>query len=246
MNGKHVFIVAEIGINHNGDMDIAKKLIDWAAHAFGIHYKGKGMASYGDASMLSFHATKVFNTIEGGAVCFRDPEIGKKLYQLKNFGIQSETEVTGVGANAKMNEFQAAMGLCNLRHVEEEIAKRQKVFERYMEGLQEVKGIKLPEYVRKGADRNYAYFPVVIEAEAYGHNRDEVYNRLKEYGIYSRRYFYPLTNEFSCFHGRYDSECTPVAHEISEGILCLPIYADLEMENVDLICNTVKRIQQGQ
>lgn len=222
------------------------KVIYDAAHAFGIHYKGKGMASYGDASMLSFHATKVFNTIEGGAVCFRDPEIGKKLYQLKNFGIQSETEVTGVGANAKMNEFQAAMGLCNLRHVEEEIAKRQKVFERYMEGLQEVKGIKLPEYVRKGADRNYAYFPVVIEAEAYGHNRDEVYNRLKEYGIYSRRYFYPLTNEFSCFHGRYNSECTPVAHEISEGILCLPIYADLEMENVDLICNTVKRIQQGQ
>lgn len=215
------------------------KVIYDAAHTFGVTYAGKGAASFGDASMLSFHATKVYNTIEGGAVCYKDKQIGEKLYQLKNFGIQSETEVTGVGANAKMNEFQAAMGLCNLRHVDEEIAKRKRIFNRYRERLEGIAGIKLPQEAKAGCKSNYAYFPVIFDEEKCGCSRDGIYDELQKHQIFPRKYFYPLTNTFSCFQEQFNAEETPVAWQVSGRILCLPIYADLELKTVDKICSIV-------
>lgn len=214
------------------------KVIYDAAHAFGVRYKGKGCASFGDASMLSFHATKVFNTIEGGAVCFQNNELEEQLYSLKNFGIRSETQVSGVGANAKMNEFQAAMGICNLLHIEEEIQKRKAVYERYMDNLDGIAGIRL---VKPKAEEysNYAYFSVVFDEDKCGQTRDSVYDRLAENNIYARKYFYPLTSEFECYKGQLDNLQTPVAKRISERILCLPMYADLAIKDVDKICSIV-------
>lgn len=214
------------------------KVIYDAAHSFGETYKGKGIGTFGNASCFSFHATKVFNSIEGGAVCYKDEELGEKLYQLKNFGIHNAEEVTGVGANAKMNEFCAAMGLCNLRHVEEEIAKRKKVVERYMQRLQDVPGIQLNTY-QKDVKQNYAYFPVVFDEKAFGVSRNEVFQHLAEHGIGARKYFYPLTNSFECFNKAFDVMQTPVALHIAKRVLTLPLYADLQVEDVDRICDLI-------
>lgn len=214
------------------------KVIYDAAHSFGETYKGKGIGTFGDASCFSFHATKVFNSIEGGAVCYKDEELGEKLYQLKNFGIHNAEEVTGVGANAKMNEFCAAMGLCNLRHVEEEIAKRKKVVEHYIQRLQGIPGIQLNTY-QKDVKQNYAYFPVVFDEKAFGVSRNEVFQRLAEQGIGARKYFYPLTNSFECFNKAFDVMQTPVALHIAKRVLTLPLYADLAMEDVDRICDLI-------
>lgn len=214
------------------------KVIYDAAHTFGVRYKGKGIGSFGDASMFSFHATKVFNTIEGGCMCFHNLSYEKELYKLKNFGIKNETVVDGIGSNAKMNEFQAAMGLCNLRHVDEEIQKRKKITERYRKNFQGTEGIKLsPE--QKDVESNYAYFPVVIDEKAFGVTRNEIYDELKKYGIYARKYFYPLTNTFDCFNGKYDVDKTPAALYISKRVLTLPLYADLLMDEVDRICEII-------
>lgn len=214
------------------------KVIYDAAHSFGEMYQGKGIGTFGDASCFSFHATKVFNSIEGGAVCYKDEELGEKLYQLKNFGIHNAEEVTGVGANAKMNEFCAAMGLCNLRHVEEEIAKRKKVVEHYIQRLQGIPGIQLNTY-QKDVKQNYAYFPVVFDEKAFGVSRNEVFQRLAEQGIGARKYFYPLTNSFECFNKAFDVMQTPVALHIAKRVLTLPLYADLAMEDVDRICDLI-------
>lgn len=214
------------------------KVIYDAAHSFGETYQGKGIGTFGNASCFSFHATKVFNSIEGGAVCYKDEELGEKLYQLKNFGIHNAEEVTGVGANAKMNEFCAAMGLCNLRHVEEEIAKRKKVVERYMQRLQDVPGIQLNTY-QKDVKQNYAYFPVVFDEKAFGVSRNEVFQHLAEHGIGARKYFYPLTNSFECFNKAFDVMQTPVALHIAKRVLTLPLYADLQVEDVDRICDLI-------
>ena len=214
------------------------KVLYDAAHTFGETYKGQGIGNFGDASCFSFHATKVFNTIEGGAVCYRDPDMGRRLYELKNFGIHGPEEVDAVGANAKMNEFCAAMGLCNLRHVDEEIAKRRAVVERYREHLEGVDGLRLnaqqPE-VRS----NYAYFPVVFDENLFGASRNEVMDALAQNGIGARKYFYPLTNTFECFHGKYDVDATPVALHVAKRVLTLPLYANLSMEDVDRICKIV-------
>lgn len=227
--------------------EIAKKyglkVIYDAAHAFGERYKGRGIASYGDASMFSFHATKVFNTIEGGAICFRDEELGKCLYRLKNFGIRDEEIVDGIGANAKMNEFQAAMGICNLRYVDNEIAKRKKIVERYRERLQGIAGLKILS-AQTDVTSNYAYFPVVFDEKKFGRSRNEIYNELMKNNIYSRKYFYPLTNSFECFHGKYDVDATPIALHISKRVLTLPLYADLELENVDKICDLIQKMRK--
>ncbi|WP_206414334.1 DegT/DnrJ/EryC1/StrS family aminotransferase [Lachnoclostridium sp. An118] len=214
------------------------KVIYDAAHTFGETYKGQGVGSFGDASCFSFHATKVFNSIEGGAVCFKDKHLGESLYELKNFGIHGPEEVSAVGANAKMNEFCAAMGLCNLRHVDEEIAKRKNVVERYRSHLKEVDGIQL-NAEQKDVKANYAYFPVVFEEEQFGASRTEVFDALAENGIGARKYFYPLTNTFSAFHGQFDVLETPVALHISKRVLTLPLYADLDLEDVDRICEII-------
>lgn len=214
------------------------KVIYDAAHAFGETYKGKGIGSFGDASCFSFHATKVFHSIEGGAVCFQDKQLGDKLYELKNFGIHGPEEVSAVGANAKMNEFCAAMGLCNLRHIEEEIEKRYQVVKRYREHLDGVEGIQL-NTIQPEITYNYAYFPVVFEEKQFGASRAEVFDKLAEHGIGARKYFYPLTNTFSAFHGQYDVRNTPVALHISKRVLTLPLYADLALEDVDRICDII-------
>ena len=214
------------------------KVIYDAAHTFGVKYKGKGIGSFGDASCFSFHATKVFNTIEGGAVCFKDQDFGLNLYRLKNFGIRGPEVVDGVGANAKMNEFCAAMGLCNLKHVDTEIEKRNKVVERYRSHLEGVKGLQLNP-IQKDVHPNYAYFPVIFDEKEFGSSRNEVFDRLNENGVGARKYFYPLTNTFDCFHGKYDASLTPVALHVSKRVLTLPLYADLSMEDVDKICEII-------
>ena len=214
------------------------KVIYDAAHTFGVRYKEKGIGSFGDVSCFSFHATKVFHSIEGGAVCFRDQDFGRELYRLKNFGIRGPEVVDGVGANAKMNEFCAAMGLCNIRHIEEEIRKRKVVVERYLEHLSGVEGLQMNP-VQKNVQPNYAYFPVVFDEKVFGASRNEVMKELERHGIGARKYFYPLTNTFDCFHGKYDVNLTPVALHISKRVLTLPLYADLSFEDVDRICEIV-------
>ena len=214
------------------------KVLYDAAHTFGETYKGQGIGNFGDASCFSFHATKVFNTIEGGAVCYKDPELGRKLYELKNFGIHGPEEVDAVGANAKMNEFCAAMGLCNLRHVDEEIAKRKAVVERYREHLSGVDGLQL-NVEQPEVKSNYAYFPVVFDEKLFGSSRNEVFDALAKNGIGARKYFYPLTNTFACFHKKYDMDETPVARRIAKRVLTLPLCADLVLEDVDRICDII-------
>ena len=214
------------------------KVLYDAAHTFGETYKGQGIGNFGDASCFSFHATKVFNTIEGGAVCYRDPDMGRRLYELKNFGIHGPEEVDAVGANAKMNEFCAAMGLCNLRHVDEEIVKRRAVVERYREHLEGVDGLRL-NVQQPEVRSNYAYFPVLFDENLFGASRNEVMDALAQNGIGARKYFYPLTNTFECFHGKYDVDATPVALHVAKRVLTLPLYADLSMEDVDRICKIV-------
>ena len=224
--------------------DIAKKydlkVIYDAAHAFGVHYKGKNVACFGDISCFSFHATKVFNSIEGGAACFKEKEIGMELYRLKNFGIKNEEEVDGIGANAKMNEFCAAMGICNLRHFEEEVYKRKRITERYIEKLSKIKGIYLNSQ-SNSIKPNYSYLPILVNKNVYGLSRDEVYQKLINNGIGVRKYFYPITSKFDCYKGKYDSYKTPIAERISNEILTLPLYADLDLKIVDEICNLIKR-----
>ena len=214
------------------------KVIYDAAHTFGETYKGIGIGNFGDASCFSFHATKVFNSIEGGAVTYKEERIGKILYELKNFGIHGAEEVSAVGANAKMNEFCAAMGLCNLRHIEEEIEKRRKVVARYRFHLEGVDGLQL-NVVQENVKSNYAYFPVIFEESIFGASREEVFDKLAEHNIVARKYFYPLTNTFSCFHRQYDVLETPVALHISKRVLTLPLYAELELDVVDKICKII-------
>ena len=213
------------------------KVIYDAAHTFGVTVNGQGIGTFGDASMFSFHATKVFNTIEGGAVTYNDSSIKQVLNDLKNFGITGPETVEYVGGNAKMNEFQAAMGICNLRHVNGEIIKRKKVVERYIENLKDITGIQLSKK-QVDVESNYAYFPVVFDG--YKMTRDEVFEKLKGNDIIARKYFYPLTNSFECYKDQYDVDETPVAKYIAERVLTLPLYADLALEDVDRICEIIK------
>ena len=214
------------------------KVIYDAAHAFAVKYKGVSTANFGDASMYSFHATKVFNTIEGGAVCFHDDALVETLNDMKNFGIRGPERCVFVGGNAKMSEFQAAMGVCNLRHLEAEIAKRKLVVERYRERLGGVEGIKLCK-PQKDVEPNYAYFPVVFDG--FGATRDEIFDALGKQGITARKYFYPITNSFECYANlpTAGSDKTPVAAYLADRVLTLPLYADLALEDVDRICDII-------
>ena len=209
-----------------------------AAHAFGVKKNGISAANFGDASMFSFHATKVFNTIEGGALCYADDKMVSLLDTLKNFGIDSPETVAFVGGNAKMNEFQAAMGICNLRHIDGEIAKRKAAVEQYRKRLSGVAGIRLcPE--QAGVESNYAYFPVVFDG--YRHTRDDIFAMLKEQDIIARKYFYPLTNDITCYAAMETAgaDKTPVAKHLAARVLTLPLYADLTVEDVDRICDVI-------
>lgn len=209
-----------------------------AAHAFAVTYKGVSAANFGDVSMFSFHATKVFNAIEGGALCFRNQKMGVRLDELKNFGIHGPEDVLWVGGNAKMNEFSAAMGICNLRHLDNEIVKRAKVYDCYNKRLGCVKGIRMC-IVQEGVKPNHAYFPVMFDD--YKFTRDDVFEKLKAQNIIARKYFYPLINSFDAYkdYEFYGAEKTPVAKYVSDRILTLPMYADISMEDVDRICDII-------
>lgn len=212
------------------------KVIYDAAHTFGVKVNGVGIGTFGDASMFSFHATKVFNTIEGGAVTFNDGSLKVVLDELKNFGFNGPESVKSVAGNAKMNEFQAAMGICNLRHVDDEINKRKLVVEKYNYRLRNINGIKICK-PQDGIKSNYAYYPVVFDN--YKYSCDEIYEKLKIQGIIARKYFYPLTNDFECYKDKFKVNATPVAKYISERVLTLPLYADLSLEDVDRICGII-------
>ena len=213
------------------------KVIYDAAHAFGVRYKGKGIGSYGDISMFSFHATKVFHTIEGGCLCFNDDSMKLALEQQKDFGIVDAEHCDYAGGNAKMNEFQAAMGLCNLRHIDEYISNRKIVFEHYIKRLSGVKGIRLLK-PQTSVLSNYAYIPVIFEG--YKKDRDEIVEKLAKNNIGARKYFFPTTNDFSFSKGKFKGEA-PIAKNISKKVLTLPLYSDLFTEEVDLICDVILR-----
>lgn len=214
------------------------KVLYDAAHAFGARYKGRGAGAFGDVSCFSFHATKVFHTLEGGGSCFRDKTFGERLARLKNFGFSDPETAADLGGNAKLDEFRAAMGLCNLRHVEEEIKRRGRVEARYRERLEGVPGLTL-KAVRPGVRSNHAYFPVLFDEQIFGAGRDQVRDVLEEQGISARKYFYPLTSTFPCYQGRFEPGNTPVALEASRRVLCLPMYGELSDGTVNRICDII-------
>ena len=213
-------------------------LIYDAAHAFAVRRDGVSAAAFGDVSCFSFHATKVFNTVEGGAVCCKDVALMERLNQWKNFGITGEESVEYAGGNAKMNEFCAAMGICNLRHLDDDLELRRVAVERYRARLTGVPGLRLLAHPRPGVEENFAYMPVEFDPAA-GPSRDEVAAALAAHNIKTRKYFYPCTNRFACYEGLLDPDATPVAQRISERVLTLPLYAGLSAEEVDLICDVV-------
>lgn len=215
------------------------KVIYDAAHAFGVRYNGKSIAKYGDASVFSFHASKVFNSIEGGCVAYDDLELEEIFYKFRNFGISSQN-VEYIGANGKMNEFVAAMGVCNLRHIEEMIKKRRELVKHYVLRLKGVQGLNVMFKLDDAdLDRNYAYMPILIDDGLCKTRRDKVWMDLNRNGIQAMRYFYPTTNQLLCYEGMLDTRPTPNAKWISEHILLLPLYEDLLVEQVDYICDYI-------
>lgn len=212
------------------------KVIYDAAHCFGITVNDKSIASFGDISVFSFHATKIFHTIEGGAATYSNMNLVDKFDKIKNFGISNPESVDYIGGNSKMNEFVAAMGLCNLRHFNDCVEKRKNIVKRYRENLTGIKGIVLP-LIQECVKSNYAYFPVLFDD--YKWTRDEVFQRLANKAINARKYFYPLISDYACYKDKYDSNKTPIAKHIANNILTLPIYEDLTMEDVDFICSNI-------
>ena len=204
------------------------KVIYDAAHAFGVKYRGESLLKHGDLSTLSFHATKVFNTFEGGAIVCHDAKTKKRIDDLKNFGFADEVTVVATGINAKMNELQAAFGLLQLKHVDEAIDRRRKIDAEYREHLSSVKGIFCPR-LPTDTTYNYAYFPILIKKE-YPLSREELYEKLRQHGIYTRRYFYPLISEFSMYRSLHSAAQSnlPIARMVANQVICLPIYPALQ------------------
>lgn len=212
------------------------KVIYDAAHAFGVEVNGESILNAGDLSTLSFHATKVYNTIEGGAMVMHDETTKKRIDYLKNFGFAGEITVVAPGINSKMDEVRAAYGILNLRQVDDAIEKRQEVAKRYREALKEIKGIRYFEDM-PGVRHNYSYFPIFIDKDQYGMSRDELYEKLKAANILGRRYFYPLISEFSTYHGLPSSskENLPIANKLAETVLCLPMHHELTENDLNQI-----------
>lgn len=209
-----------------------------AAHAFGVKYKGAGIGNFGDMAMFSTHATKVFHTIEGGLVTYKEKDNEKlqPMRKIVNFGFTSAEDIDYIGTNARMNEFEAVMGICNLHHIDEEIAKRKTAGEHYWERLEGVPGIILP---RPNTDTvwNYAYFPVIFDG--YRWNRNQVQEELAKKNIYARKYFYPIVNQAACYRDIYGRVDVPIAAHAADCVLTLPMYADLTVDNVDKICDVI-------
>jgi len=215
------------------------KVIYDAAHAFGVEKNGNSILNYGDLSVLSFHATKTFNTIEGGAIICHDEKTKKRIDFLKNFGFADEVTVVAPGINAKMNELQAAFGLLQLDNFEEQIGKRKVITEKYRELLNDIKGIRFLIEM-KDVKYNYAYFPVFIEKD-YPLTRDELYLKLKDNKIYGRRYFYPLISDFPTYRGLPSAHHNNLSNavKIANEVICLPIYSELYIKQVELIANII-------
>ena len=218
------------------------KVIYDAAHAFGVEVNGESLLNAGDMSTLSFHATKVFNTIEGGAMVMHDEKTKQRIDYLKNFGFANEIEVVGPGINSKMDEIRSAYGLLNLKQVDAAIAARQKVAVAYREALRNVDGISFWDDM-PGVRHNYSYFPIFVDAKKYGMTRDELYMKMKDQGVWGRRYFYPLISEFSTYRGLESSrpENLPNAHMMADTVICLPMHHALTEEEIDKIKNTIFR-----
>lgn len=218
------------------------KLIYDAAHAFGVKVEGRSIAQFGDVSMFSFHATKLYHSIEGGALVFKDGTLKQKFDYLKNFGFENEVEVVMPGTNAKMNEFQALTGEMVLGHIDHLIHKRKQLHAAYCTLLQDVPGIRLVPPLPSGVEYNYAYMPVEVEAE-YGMSRDALYEELKKWNVFSRRYFYPLVCDYPCYRSLAVNDPLAVARRAADRILTLPIYDELELSEVETICNIIKLLQ---
>ena len=218
------------------------KVIYDAAHAFGVEVNGESLLNAGDMSTLSFHATKVFNTIEGGAMVMHDEKTKQRIDYLKNFGFANEIEVVGPGINSKMDEIRSAYGLLNLKQVDAAIAARQKVAVAYREALRNVDGISFWDDM-PGVRHNYSYFPIFVDAEKYGMTRDELYMKMKDQGIWGRRYFYPLISEFSTYRGLESSrpENLPNAHMMADTVICLPMHHALREEEINRIIDCIIR-----
>ena len=216
------------------------KVIYDAAHAFGVKVNDKSILNQGDMSTLSFHATKVFNTAEGGALIVKDAETKRRVDYLKNFGFAGETEVVSPGINSKMDEIRAAFGLLNLKQVDEAIEKRHQVAIKYREALRDVKGVRFLDDM-PGVKHNYSYFPIFIQAEEYGMTRDELYIKMKEQGVLGRRYFYPLISTFSTYRGLPSaaSENIPVATRIANEVICLPMHQGLSESDVERVIERI-------
>lgn len=215
------------------------KVIYDAAHAFGVRIGNRGIASFGDASMFSFHATKIYHTVEGGAAVLREEGLSKKLAAIKNFGITGLETVEYVGCNSKMDEFRAAMGLCNLRHMEEALQQRKRAGEKYDKRLSGMKTIQiLPR--QKEVTPNYAYYPIVLKEGRI--SRDDLQRSLAEHGVYTRKYFYPLCCDLACYQKKYEKADVPVARYVSENVLCLPMFAGITDKEVDYICDLIQEL----
>ena len=216
------------------------KVIYDAAHAFGVEVNGESLLNAGDMSTLSFHATKVFNTIEGGAMVMHDEKTKQRIDYLKNFGFANEIEVVGPGINSKMDEIRSAYGLLNLKQVDSAIAARQKVAVAYREALRNVDGISFWDDM-PGVRHNYSYFPIFVDAEKYGMTRDELYMKMKDQDVWGRRYFYPLISEFSTYRGLESSrpENLPNAHRMADTVICLPMHHALSENDLNRIINSI-------
>ncbi|WP_447651406.1 DegT/DnrJ/EryC1/StrS family aminotransferase [Pseudomonas abietaniphila] len=236
------------------DVDAIQKIADTyglkviydAAHAFGVRHNGSSILNHGDLSILSFHATKVFNTFEGGAIICHDKKIKQRINYLKNFGFADEVTIMAPGINGKMNEIQAAFGMLQLRHIESALQMRKRIFDRYKSALTGIDGISLlqqPEDV----EWNYAYCPILIDGTRFGVSRDEMYNRFRARDILVRRYFYPLITEFPMYRGLPSSDAAKLthAHSISSQVLCLPIFPDLALEQQDTIIDILLSAREG-
>ena len=216
------------------------KVIYDAAHAFGVEKEGKSLLAAGDMSTLSFHATKVYNTVEGGALVCQDAQTKQRIDYLKNFGFANETTVVAPGINGKMDELRAAYGLLSLKHVDEAIARRKQVALRYREALRQARGITFFED-RPGVKHNYSYFPIFINEKEYGMSRDALYEKMKTAGVYGRRYFYPLISTFSTYRGLESARPSnlPNAHKMAEEVICLPMHHGLSEEDVDRVLRCI-------
>lgn len=231
------------------------KVIYDAAHAFGVEVNGKSVLTAGDMSTLSFHATKVYNTIEGGALIVKDEATKKRIDYLKNFGFAGETEVVAPGINSKMDELRCAYGLLNLQQIDAAIAARKEVARQYVEALKDIPGIRIPSYIQESFDNslfsrgerqmvklNYSYFPIFVNAEEYGMSRDQLYFKMREANVFGRRYFYPLISTFSTYCGLPSAapENLPVATKMANEVICLPVHHELYKSDINLVTDIVR------